>query len=503
MRSVRTFALGCNVCYLTAYPTPSLPAGMLKRFSTNFMVVLFLSDVVIAVASLAIAMSLRFALPIGQQILLDWVPRWFYVPTAPLYLTVGVMWGLSFLLGSVYTPRKVIFWFDEFQRIFTSHTVAALSLAGLLYLAKKELPRLTYVYFYVVALALFIAYRVAIRAWYRLHRNARNDTTRVLIVGAGKVGCDVVSQMRKQHWSSMDLIGFLDDDREKLGQRILGLVVLGRVDEALTVIKRHQVDEVIIALPLHAHGRLANLVAGLNQLPIRLHVVPDYFDLAFHSATIESVGGIPLIGLRDPAIDGFQRFVKRLTDIILSVFGIICLSPLLLAVAAAIKLEDRGPIFYRAERVGENGRLFQMFKFRSMLVNADKMQSLVNQADAQGHIVHKRVGDPRITRVGQVIRRTSIDELPQLFNVLKGEMSLVGPRPELPWLVEEYEPWQRKRFAVPQGITGWWQINGRSDNLMHLHTEQDLYYIRHYSWWLDIQILWRTLAVVFRGKGAY
>lgn len=476
---------------------------MLKRFSTNFMVVLFLTDVAIAVASLAIAMSLRFNLPIGQQILLDWVPRWFYVPTTPLYLTVGVMWGLSFLLGSVYTPRKVIFWFDEFQRVFTSHTVAALSLAGILYLAKKELPRLTYLYFYVVALALFIAYRVAIRAWYRLRRNARNDTTRVLVVGAGKVGRDVVAQMRKQHWSSMELIGFLDDDREKLDQRILDLAVLGRVDEAPTVIKRYQVDEVIITLPLHAHGRLANLVAGLNQLPIRLHVVPDYFDLAFHGATIESVGGIPLIGLRDPAIDGFQRFVKRLTDIILSAFGIICLSPLLLAVAAAIKLEDRGPIFYRAERVGENGRLFRMFKFRSMVVNADKMQALVNQSDAQGHVVHKRVDDPRITRVGQVIRRTSIDELPQLLNVLKGEMSLVGPRPELPWLVEEYEPWQRKRFAVPQGITGWWQINGRSDNLMHLHTEQDLYYIRHYSWWLDIQILWRTLAVVLRGKGAY
>jgi exopolysaccharide biosynthesis polyprenyl glycosylphosphotransferase len=476
---------------------------MFKRFSTNFMVVLFLVDVAIAVTSLAIAMRLRLVLPIGQEILLIWIPKWVYVPTAPLYLMVGVIWGISFLLGSVYTPRKVIFWFEEFQRVFASHTVAALSLAGLLYLAKKELPRLTYLYLYIVALVLLLAYRVAIRAWYRLRRNARSEYTRVLIVGAGKVGRDVVAQMRKQHWSSMELVGFLDDDRDKIGMRILDLVVLGRVDEALTVIKRYQVDEVIIALPLHAHVRLANLVAELHQLPIRLHVVPDYFDLAFHGATIESVGGIPLIGLRDPAIDGFQRFVKRLTDIILSAFGILLLSPILLAVAAAIKLEDRGAIFYRAERVGENGRLFRMIKFRSMVVNADKMQELVNQADDQGHVVHKRAGDPRITRVGRVIRRMSIDELPQLLNVLKGDMSLVGPRPELPWLVEEYEPWQRKRFAVPQGITGWWQINGRSENLMHMHTEQDLYYIQHYSWWLDIQILWRTVSVVLRGKGAY
>ena len=138
-----------------------------------------------------------------------------------------------------------------------------------------------------------------------------------------------------------------------------------------------------------------------------------------------------------------------------------------------------------------------------MIVNADQVQHQFNIIDENGQIIHKRQIDPRVTRVGNFIRRTSIDELPQLINVIKGEMSLVGPRPELPWLAEKYEPWQRKRFAVPQGITGWWQVNGRSDNMMHLHTDQDLYYIHNYSVWLDIQILWRTVAVVIRGKGAY
>jgi lipopolysaccharide/colanic/teichoic acid biosynthesis glycosyltransferase len=138
-----------------------------------------------------------------------------------------------------------------------------------------------------------------------------------------------------------------------------------------------------------------------------------------------------------------------------------------------------------------------------MVVDADKLQDLVSHVEDDGTLVFKTANDPRVTRIGRLIRRTSIDELPQLLNVLNGDMSLVGPRPELPWLVEEYEPWQRKRFAVPQGITGWWQINGRSDNPMHKHTEQDLYYIQHYSWWLDILILWRTVSVVLRGKGAY
>ncbi len=299
------------------------------------------------------------------------------------------------------------------------------------------------------------------------------------------------------------MIGFLDDDPRKLQQTIADLPVLGRVDDAVSVINRFEIDEVIIALPLHAHVRLANLVAHLHQLPVHLHVVPDYFDLAFHAATIESMGGIPLIGLRDSAIDGFQRFGKRLMDIVLAFCGLVFLSPIMIMVAIAIKLEDGGPIFYRGERVGENGKLFRMLKFRSMFVYADRLQPVMNQVDPDGHLIHKRVDDPRVTRVGRIIRRASIDELPQLINVLRGEMSVVGPRPELPWLVEEYEPWQRKRFAVPQGITGWWQISGRSDNLMHLHTDQDLYYIQHYSWWLDIQILWRTIAVVFRGKGAY
>ena len=190
-------------------------------------------------------------------------------------------------------------------------------------------------------------------------------------------------------------------------------------------------------------------------------------------------------------------------DIFLSSLGLILASPVMLATALAIKLEDRGPIFYRAPRVGENGRLFHMLKFRSMVVDADRLLEKVKQVDEQGRLIHKTPHDPRVTRVGRFIRRTSIDELPQLLNVLKGEMSLVGPRPELPWLVEKYEPWQRKRFAVPQGITGWWQVNGRSDKPLHLHSEDDLYYIQNYSLWLDIQILWKTVFVVLRGKGAY
>jgi lipopolysaccharide/colanic/teichoic acid biosynthesis glycosyltransferase len=171
--------------------------------------------------------------------------------------------------------------------------------------------------------------------------------------------------------------------------------------------------------------------------------------------------------------------------------------------ALMIMLEDGRPVLFTQMRVGENGRLFGMLKFRTMVKNAEQLQSQVEKRDADGNLIHKSKDDPRVTRVGRFLRRFSLDELPQLFNILRGDMSLVGPRPEMPYLVEKYQPWQRKRFAVPPGLTGWWQVNGRSDRPMHLNTEDDLYYINNYSLLLDIQILIKTVWIVLVGRGAY
>ncbi|HXQ32548.1 MAG TPA: sugar transferase, partial [Anaerolineales bacterium] len=171
--------------------------------------------------------------------------------------------------------------------------------------------------------------------------------------------------------------------------------------------------------------------------------------------------------------------------------------------ALLVFLDDGAPVMLRQKRVGENGRLFEMLKFRTMVRDAEQLQGKVEKLDANGNLIHKIKDDPRVTRAGRLLRRLSLDELPQLFNVLSGTMSLVGPRPEMPYLVERYQPWQRKRFAIPPGLTGWWQVSGRSDRPMHLHTEDDLYYIQNYSIWLDIQILVRTAWVILFGKGAY
>ena len=194
---------------------------------------------------------------------------------------------------------------------------------------------------------------------------------------------------------------------------------------------------------------------------------------------------------------------KRSFDLIFGLLALILTLPIMTLCALLVYLYDGSPVIFRQTRVGKDGQLFDMFKIRTMVKNAERLQNQIEMRDGSGNLVHKMKNDPRVTRVGRILRRFSLDELPQLFNVLAGTMSLVGPRPEIPSLAEKYQPWQRKRFEVLPGITGWWQVNSRDDRPMYLHIEDDLYYIQNYSIWLDIQILLRTVWVVFTGKGAY
>jgi lipopolysaccharide/colanic/teichoic acid biosynthesis glycosyltransferase len=210
-----------------------------------------------------------------------------------------------------------------------------------------------------------------------------------------------------------------------------------------------------------------------------------------------------VIAYEDTVISSRQRVAKRLIDLSFAFLLAVLAAPLMAAVACAIWLERDGPILFRQQRVGEGGRLFTMYKFRTMIPGAEQQQWAVGRPSETGSIIYKTAADPRVTRLGRWLRRTSLDELPQLWNVLRGDMSLVGPRPELPWLVAQYERWQYRRLAVPQGMTGLWQVRGRSQNPMYLFTEMDIQYVDNYSIWLDLSILVKTPLVVLRGIGAY
>ena len=471
---------------------------MLRRSSTNYAVILLFLDLCFTWVALYLAGVARRQLPFGLDLGRATTA---HLP-ALVYLMASVLWLVIFVLLSVYDVRNRPTLIDQLERVIVAISVATLVFAGVLYFTFRDVPRLLFAYFFLLDLLLLIGVRLIVPLVLDRARG-QSQTIRVLIVGAGKLGKHVAQAINQREPSGLKAVGYLDDDPDKQGARPGGLPVLGRLSEASAVVQRELVDQVILALPLRAHRKMVSLVTDLEKLPVDVNVVPDLFDLALHRASIDHLGGIPLIGLRDSALDGFQRIAKRVFDLAIAIPLTLLLSPLMLLAAILIKLDSKGPIIFRQDRVGENCELFSIYKFRTMIQDAEVRLGDVVRETGDGQILHKHRADPRVTRVGRVLRRASIDELPQFLNVIKGEMSLVGPRPELPFLVEQYEPWQRKRFAIPPGITGWWQIRGRSERPMHLHVDDDLYYVQNHSLLLDLHILWKTIGVVLRGRGAY
>jgi len=470
---------------------------MLRRHSVNFALFSMVLD------ALLVGLALRLAVLIRP--LLAWLPasQWAVHEVrmpAVLYGIVPLLWLTVFLLSSVYDPQRVLRAVDEFQRVSAGTALAGLALAGLLYFSYRDVSRWAILLFIAIAWSLLLMWRIIARLIWRFGKPSTNWLRRVLVIGAGPVGLQVGKQVQDHAWTGLELVGYLDDDNSKAQA---GVPVLGPLTAARAIVGTEQVDEVIIALPTRAFDKLNQIARELMDAPVHVRVVPDYFAQTLYRMRAEDFAGIPMIDLRAPALNDVQRLTKRVFDLTVGSILTICALPVMGLVALAIKLDSPGPVLFRQQRIGENGKPFIMLKFRSMVAHAEEMQELVNTVDEQGHLIHKRPDDPRVTRVGRFIRRFSLDELPQLFNVLKGNMSLVGPRPELPWLVEQYEPWQRKRLAVLPGCTGWWQVNGRSERMLHLHTEEDLYYLQHYSLWLDIKILLKTPWAMLRGKGAF
>lgn len=462
---------------------------------------LFALDVLLTPFSLFVASWLRSAVPLGrggalpeEAVTLPWV----------IYPLAILCWASALVMSGAYDPQRVLRWYNEAIRVVWGGSLATVLMSGALFIIYREMSRLQFIYFFAINIWLLLSHRAILRIYYRLIGRARPGwRSRVLIVGAGDLGQKVAKVLLDHSRWGYAMVGYLDDAPAKRGQELQGARVLGTLDDVRQVVQARGVEELWVALPPRAFERLNHLVVEAETLPVRVKIVPDYLSLAMIWAKVETLAGIPLIGLREPVIEGVPRLVKRAADLFLGSLSLLVALPGMAAIGAAIRLETRGPAVLRQRRVGENGRLFDMLKFRTMVQEADAGRPDVLAQTEDGQVLHKRPGDPRVTRVGQFLRRFSLDELPQLINVLRGEMSLVGPRPEMPWLVEKYQPWQRKRFAVPQGITGWWQINGRSDKPMHLNTDDDLYYVYNYSMWLDLWILLRTPLAVLRGTGAF
>lgn len=472
---------------------------MIRRFSINYAIISIIMDAIVIAFILWLVAYVRPNIDnfVSIPFIKDVHKRVALPPI--LYAVFPIVWILIMHFFSVYDGRKNLRIVEEFTSLTVSGFLAGISFAGILYFSYRDVSRFLFLVFMLLSyLALFL-WRIPARQWYQRRNQKLGRIRRTLIVGAGIVGREMEARIKK-YPRQIELVGFLDDDEKK---RQNHTDILGSLDSARAIVHERHVDDVIISLPLRAHARASQLMEELFDLPVRVQIIPDYFQWTLHHAAVEDFAGIPLMDVRAPALTENQRLIKRVFDILTISLILIPALPIMSLIALAIWLDDGSPVLFNQKRIGENGRIFMVYKFRTMVKNAEQMRHLVEQADEQGRLIHKHRNDPRITRVGYFLRRWSLDEFPQFFNVFRGSMSLVGPRPELPHLVEKYKPWQRKRFAVPQGITGWWQIHGRSDKPMHLHTDEDLYYIQNYSIWLDIKILIATFWIVLRGKGAY
>jgi exopolysaccharide biosynthesis polyprenyl glycosylphosphotransferase len=471
---------------------------MLRRFSINFAVLSMALDAICVAIGLYSATVLRpllnwfsFIQPISDVTVLP----------ISLYIIFPLFWVSILSAYAIYDGRKYFRAVDEFATLTMASFVASISMAGILYLSYRQVSRATFLLFVLIVYLLFLGWRVATRVGFRLRNDWPDAPRRILIVGSGPLGIRVKEQIENAGIANMTCVGFVDDADTPTVLAPPGL--LGGLGDIHTLIADSAISDVVIALPHSVYQRMSEVVTLTTDLPVKVWVALGFFDLALYKTGIEDFAGIPMLDLRAAALSDYQLLVKRGFDLFFGSIALLLTFPAMGLIALAIWLDDKGPIFFRQKRVGENGRVFEMYKFRTMVKDAENLQTIVERKDEDGNLIHKTEYDPRVTRSGQFLRRFSLDELPQFFNVVMGTMSLVGPRPEMPYLVEKYQPWQRKRFAVPPGLTGWWQVNGRSDKPMHLNTEDDLYYIQNYSLWLDIQILVRTAWTVLLGRGAY
>jgi exopolysaccharide biosynthesis polyprenyl glycosylphosphotransferase len=503
---------------------------MLRQYSTRRVLSFFLVDWLGTLSLLLLAAALRarvgglpawleelvgkMGVTVGGTPVPSYVSATLPVVPAALIL-VGLVWPLAFVSLSVYDGRRNPTLGVELRRVFVATCAATLLLAGALFFTYREASRLLVIIFFVLDTTLLLGSRVALWGYRRVTKHRHSlEHRRVVVVGAGPVGRKAVQQLKRCSWAAIDLVGYVDDDPQKHERVYRGLPVLGALDQLPQIVAANSIGAAIVALPLGAHQKIVQVCRMLQDLSVRVHVIPDLFALSFPGATLDGFGGIPVIYLGEPGIQGWRRVSKRAFDCAVATLTLMVLSPALLLIAVLIKLESPGPVIFRQERIGERGEPFTMLKFRSMQVDSNPgahaahVKRLIEEnlkpqdLSAGGRATLKMEHDPRITRIGRFIRKTSLDELLQLFNVLRGEMSLVGPRPPLPYEVDSYKDWHKRRLEALPGMTGWWQVKGRNRVSFDEMVRMDLAYIEKASFWFDLRILLLTPAAVVSARGA-
>ncbi|NDJ36154.1 MAG: sugar transferase [Chloroflexi bacterium] len=467
--------------------------------------VLFGLDVALINVAFYAAYVIRYEIGFPEPVLpeFDAVYTRDYVSFAVLLPALCI---LTYVIDGFYDAQRRRTWLDQTYRLISgTMTSIVLVMAITFFLQPLVYSRGMLILAGILIVMLLSAIRLVLRGIEGALRRRGLGVARVIVVGAGELGRSVMRAILADPAPVYAVVGYVDDDPAKGGGSLGRIKGLGDINALPHLLTEIDVDEVIVTLPWMYHRRIMQIAETCERGGVQVRIVPDYFQQRLYRLDVETLNGIPLVnaGGSDRLMNRTSFLAKRVTDVLLTILALPLFLLILLIVSALIKLDSPGPIFFKHRRVGKNGREIEVYKFRTMIDGADRMQSdLADLNEADGPLF-KIKDDPRRTRVGKWLRKTSLDELPQIINILRGEMSWVGPRPGTPEEVAQYEPWQRKRMNVLPGITGLWQVSGRSNIPFAEMCLLDIFYIENWSLDLEIRILLRTIPSVLLGRGAY
>jgi exopolysaccharide biosynthesis polyprenyl glycosylphosphotransferase len=474
-----------------------------ERYRRYLSIAVAILDVLLINLAFAIAYWLRYDLQWFAAVdEANFVP---YRAFVPISLTLTALLLGIYKLNGVYDQPRGASWFDEIYRLMTGTATGIIVMVFVIVFLFRPLFYSRLIFFYGgVLITIFLSIsRLAKRLLRTRLRKKGLGVDRLLIVGVGEVGRTVMRHVVAQPSLGYHVIGFVDDDPEKGSTDIGRFRALGNTRNIPRLVKEMAIDEVIITLPWMYHRKIVSIIAQCEREQVRVRIVPDMFQMTLSHLDVEDLGGIPMIGVREISIGRGGLLLKRVIDVAIAAAGLILLFPVFLIIALIIRMDSPGPVFFTQIRVGKGENLFSCYKFRSMRRGAEAEQEQLRAHNEADGPIFKMRDDPRITRMGRILRRTSLDELPQLMNVLMGHMSIVGPRPAPPFEVQRYQVWHKRRLEVSPGMTGLWQVSGRSELTFDEMVLLDLYYIENWSPLLDFQIMLRTFPKILTGQGAY
>lgn len=421
-----------------------------------------------------------------------------YVVVACVY---AVCIGLAYVFFRLYGSFRFRNFFQEAGTIAVINGVGILGVGAVLYIARlTDFSRMVLGFFYVFSVGLVLAKRLVLRSILRHSRSLGYARRNLLVVGDGEFAERYIRYVKENVRYGYQLMGYVSSQAHPE----YGEARLGGYDDFSALLSGQRVDQVVFALSGTDMDRLGGMIAACGRYGAKASVIPQYNDFIPATPTVEAAGNLKLLNVRSTPDKGpIWAFVKRAMDLTGATVGLVLASPIMLVTAIAVKRCDGGPVIFAQERVGKNGVHFKMYKFRSMYMDAEERLAELQKYNQVDGPAFKMENDPRVTPVGSFIRKTSIDELPQLWNVLKGEMSIVGPRPPIPREVAQYTDWDWGRLAVKPGLTCYWQVSGRSDVGFEDWMRLDLKYVEEQGFLTDMKILFKTVGVVLRGDGAY